>query len=465
MFGREPETEKKQCKRKERAKGTEIKAFSREEATMAKGVRPKLDKGRQSLALLTLLMIFGPVLQSAPPPPASSARSPISPRLQEGVMVGEFYSLAVTPNGRFIAAGVRRSAPLGVKEEKAVDVFDAQTGRIIGFYGTPRPFEGIAECLSFSGDGRLFAVGCQDGRVYIWDTRNGALLRSLVLPAPVETVAFSRDGKWLATGSRDGTVRLWQKSSRGWSQPVLKQSRVFFRGDDLKPIENLPPPERLARFLDPTIFKKPPFVKSVVFSPDSQWLAVAGTGDLNGDTVSEGIAIVRVGDGKVISVLSGHGKGVALRVSGHSPVSWVNSLTISRDGRWLASAGWDATVRLWDLSAMKEARRFVSPRTPLGAFATRVYNSVAISPDGSLIAAGGFGGRVDVWNAKHGGLVRSLRTENIVEAVAFAPNGQLLYSGGWDGYLRAWAVGSWRQVWSQPASGRSSERTNPPPLL
>ncbi|MCS7224215.1 MAG: hypothetical protein NZ959_06635 [Armatimonadetes bacterium] len=422
---------------------------------------------RWQMVFLTLLWILSVAAgaPAGPPPPAATARSPIPKVLQEGVGVGEFYSVAVTPDGRYIAAGVRRSAPVGVKEEKAVDIFDARTGKPIGFYVLPRPYEGIPKALAFSGDGALLVIGGQDGKVFLWDTGKGAHLRTLTLPAPVESVALSKDGQWLAVGARDGGLRLWQRGKGGWSQPVLRLTRIILKGDDLRPVERLPEPQRLMKFLDPLIFRKPPFVRSVVFDPKGTWLAVTGTGDLNADTVKEGIAILRLPDGRVQGVLSGHGKGVALKVAGRPPVPWVNALAVSRDGRWLASAGWDATVRVWDMTKRAEVRRLLSPRTPLGAFATRVYNAVAISPDSRLVAAGGFGGRVDVWNLSTGTLVRSLETGNIVEAVAFTPDGVLLIAGGWDGRLTAWRVGSWQRSWSRSATGRTSERTNPPPLL
>ncbi len=71
-----------------------------------------------------------------------------------------------------------------------------------------------------------------------------------------------------------------------------------------------------------------------------------------------------------------------LSLLGHT--GQVMSLKFSPDGRWLASAGWDGSVRIWDVHAGAEVRciRTSSPR------ATRV----AFTPD-SLTVIAGFGGR------------------------------------------------------------------------
>jgi WD40 repeat protein len=152
--------------------------------------------------------------------------------------------------------------------------------------------------------------------------------------------------------------------------------------------------------------------------------------------------------------LKGHAKNVDIKSLGvgtgaslKPPAPWVNDLAVSRDGRYLVSAGWDGTVRVWDMATFKEFRKLESPKTPRGQTATRIYNACAISPDNRYVAAGGFGNRVDVWELATGRLVVSLRTDNIVEAVSFSPDGRILVSGGWDGFLRAWQVGSWRPFW------------------
>jgi WD40 repeat protein len=67
--------------------------------------------------------------------------------------------------------------------------------------------------LAVSPDGRLAALGCQDGSVRIWDLLAGLERRRFEGHAgPVTVLAFAPDGRVLASGSADTTVLLWDLS-------------------------------------------------------------------------------------------------------------------------------------------------------------------------------------------------------------------------------------------------------------
>ena len=156
-------------------------------------------------------------------------------------------------------------------------------------------------------------------------------------------------------------------------------------------------------------------VRTIAYSPDGRTLASA---DFDGT--------LRLWDTKARTTL-----GRPLR--GHTNEVW--GLSFSPDGRTLASSSFDGTVRLWS----------VQEQRPLGApIDARVgaVRSVAFSPDGHTLAFGGSDRTVRLWDVREGEAVgapwRGHRSS--VMSVAFSPDGRTLASGGADRTVRLWDV-------------------------
>jgi WD40 repeat protein len=116
----------------------------------------------------------------------------------------------------------------------------------------------------------------------------------------------------------------------------------------------------------------------------------------------------------------------------------VNALAFSLDGRRLASAGDDATVRLWDLATSKAARVLRGPfmSSPLDQpeHAKRIL-AVAFSPDGNTLASGAERDSVKVWDFGTGQVRSSLAlgerhsSHFDVSSLAYSADGRKLAAG------------------------------------
>jgi len=124
-------------------------------------------------------------------------------------------------------------------------------------------------------------------------------------------------------------------------------------------------------------------------------------------------------------------------LQGHTAT--VTSVVFSADGKTLASASHDGTLRLWDVTAGKE-------RTALGAY-TGCVGCVAISPDGKTLASGIIGSpvaypdlkNVKLWEVATGTERAKLKGHaGYVRSVAFSPDGKTLASASDDKTVKLW---------------------------
>ncbi|WP_405818326.1 hypothetical protein OG241_25835 [Streptomyces sp. NBC_01390] len=120
--------------------------------------------------------------------------------------------------------------------------------------------------------------------------------------------------------------------------------------------------------------------------------------------------------------------------------SWVSSAAFSHDGRTLVSAGDDGTIRRWDVSDPAHPRPL---GTPLNGHDGTIY-LIAFSPDGRTLASASEDATVRLWNMADPARPTPLSTLRgagaAVRAIAFSPDGRRLAAGGDDNAIRLYDV-------------------------
>jgi len=323
---------------------------------------------------------------------------------------GKILSVAISPNGKLLAAGVANN-------EVRLWKFPNITPLL-----TLQGHSDWVRAVAFSPDSKLLASASEDKTVQIWEIATGKPLFSLKdHTSLVYSVAFSPDGKLLASCGDDQTIRLWEVSSgrclnvlrRGhenkvWSVAFSGDGQLLISGSDdhtlcLWEVNS----GRLLHQLTGHTGK----IWTVAFSSDGE-LVASGSYD-------QTIRIWEVSSGECISVLKGHS-------------SWVYSVTFSPDGRLLASGSDDQQVGIWNVRT--------GERRLLHRHSNRV-RSVAFSPDSTLLASGSDDQTIRLWEVKTGQCLSILQGySNEVWAVTFSPDGKQLASGSEDQLARIWDI-------------------------
>jgi WD40 repeat protein len=252
------------------------------------------------------------------------------PKLKEA---GVLRVGALSPDGRRVAG----SLALGTKSEKdrpgaqtvpTLFLWDAASGKRVALLDGQAP---PITSLAFSPDSKVLASGnYMRSDVWVWSAETGEILlliNGAVEDCSIEAVAIHPNGKWvaaagidwMATGGSDGAVALWDFTTG----TLVAQ---FGRG-----------------------------AMALSFHPSGERLATASTG--------RSVQVWEIPGGKLLAELK-------------EPPEMVSSVAYSPDGKWLACAADDFTLRLWDANTFS-----LLAVTPLDI----IVKSLCFSTDGKSL--------------------------------------------------------------------------------
>jgi RNA polymerase sigma factor (sigma-70 family) len=309
--------------------------------------------------------------------------------------LGYIAALAFSPDGKLVASAGSNSlfsekgeliSGGGIDGDPSIRVWDVATGKEkLRVQGTR---EGTT-ALAFSPDGQTLASGpggYSDRTIGLWDVATGKKRHRLdELQHMVGALAFSPDGRVLVSGSDARTLRYWDVATgKGLGQSIRVSGAV----------------------------------RSLAYSPDGKFLASGGS--------LEGQSPVPDGEGNPDVVLWETSTGRVLR---HWPgPAACTSVRFSADGKLLAAAGTDGTLRLWDPLTGKE--HFDSFSGHQGA-----VTLTAFAPDGRTLASAGADGFLRLWESDTGRPLHTFeRLEGSISFFRFHPDGKNLIAiaGGAD---------------------------------
>ena len=143
----------------------------------------------------------------------------------------------------------------------------------------------------------------------------------------------------------------------------------------------------------------------------------------------DGKRLASASDDQTVKVWDATSGQEVLTLKGHT--SGVRSVAFGPDGKRLASASEDQMVKVWDASSGQEM-------LTLKGHEEDVY-CVAFSPDGKRLASAGVDQTVRVWDGTTGQELLTLKGHtNWVTSVAFSPDGKRLASAGWQQTVKVW---------------------------
>lgn len=367
---------------------------------------------------------------------------------------GSVQGLAFSPDGKQIAS---------IGRDRTLRLWNSSTGVSQSVVSA---HENIALAIAFSNDGKKIITGSFDKAVKVWDASSARSIYAIELQSsPVRSIAINKEDNLLAIGAEDGVVKIYNFPS-GTLAATLPGHTNGVLGLAFSPTNKVlatAGQDGIIKLWNAVTFKEINKISahngpanSVNFSFDGKWVASAGQDGL--------VKLWNANNGNLVTVLSGHTgdvQSVAFAAASPTLVSggidksiriWnydssdatakqilksraieVRALSASNDGKYLAAAGSDGFVRIWDNLSGRVLKTWMAHQGAVEA--------IKFSPDGKSVATGGQDKLAKLWDWLKGNELKSyVGHKGPVTSIAFSSDGSMISTGSNDTSIRMWDV-------------------------
>ena len=324
----------------------------------------------------------------------------------------------------------------------------------------------LPQDISVSTKNNIYSISTDDdGMVQLRSRINRQLVNSYSHSESVNNIAVTDDEKLLATTTIDGKINIWNKEG------ILQQTLTGHTGEisDLKFVPNKKNSDRyklISTGVDKItrvwqVFNRSQSqqeIYSTTFSPTSLNTYASAETDNKINIWQHGL------NDRQTKVLT---------LSGHDQT--ISQIAYSMDGKFIASASWDKTIKLWDAKTgnLIETLKGHSDGVNSVAFSldnrvlvsgsedktVKIWNileqpkliktltghtdsikTVTLSPDGKLIASAGYDNTIKLWTIE-GELLQTIDAHDLaITSLAFTPDSKTLASASWDNTVKLWSI-------------------------
>ena len=307
--------------------------------------------------------------------------------------------------------------------DNKIKIWNIEKGEVIKeFVG----HESIISCIDLSSDGKKIVSGSWDKTIKLWDVESGALLKTFSgHRMELTNVHLSPDNKIIVSSSKDSTVRVWDTET----------GKALYTNNSPK-----------GTFLSSAISPDGKTYAGCCWDNSIHLWAIA-TGkellEIKGSMLPF-YSVVYNHDGKIIAGGSytyikfyDPSSGAEIKsFNGH--MNMIKGISVSADGKYIASAGSEGMVKIWDFATGKRINSYTNYSSNAA--------SMNFSPDSKFIAC------ANIYDIR---LINILSGKEVdfttghtlpITGIGFSPDGKYIASASMDKTIKLFDIGTQKLI-------------------